>query len=197
MEKQQTERQTEIVNAAFSLVAERGVQELTIKKLGLAIGVSEPAIYRHFSSKREILEAMVERIEAMRANTWMHSEKIEQAPLARLRSFFTLQAQHLDEFPALSILLFPEEIFRNDMELLERIQSVMKATIHDIQFLVNKAQEQGELRKNSDPYTASLLITGGFRILVSDWRSNRQKTNGDSLLQKVQTFLDNTVLIFK
>lgn len=54
--KEPTDRQAEIVAAAFTLIAQNGVQELTIKNLGAAIGESEPAIYRHFASKREILE---------------------------------------------------------------------------------------------------------------------------------------------
>ena len=48
-------RRLEIVDAARILIAERGVQSLAIGNLARAVGVSEGAIYRHFSGKKRII----------------------------------------------------------------------------------------------------------------------------------------------
>jgi AcrR family transcriptional regulator len=58
-----TPRQAEIVDAALKLIAEQGIQHLTIRNLSTAIGVTEAALYRHFSGKTEIIQAMVSRFE--------------------------------------------------------------------------------------------------------------------------------------
>ncbi|MCK5088225.1 MAG: helix-turn-helix transcriptional regulator, partial [Melioribacteraceae bacterium] len=47
-----TKRQAEIIDESIKLIADKGIQGLTIKNLSKAIGVSEPAIYRHFENKQ-------------------------------------------------------------------------------------------------------------------------------------------------
>jgi AcrR family transcriptional regulator len=51
----QTERQKEILDTALDLISQKGIQGLTIKNLSKKIGISEPAIYRHYENKIEIL----------------------------------------------------------------------------------------------------------------------------------------------
>ena len=50
-----TERQKEIIEKSIVIIDEKGIQGLTIKNIAKAIGTSEPAIYRHFDSKLDIL----------------------------------------------------------------------------------------------------------------------------------------------
>ena len=50
-----TNRQREIIVTSIDLIAENGIQGLTIKNIARKVGVSEPAIYRHFDSKINIL----------------------------------------------------------------------------------------------------------------------------------------------
>ena len=46
-----TDRQIEIMEAATNRISKYGIQNLTIKTLAEDIGLSEPALYRHFKSK--------------------------------------------------------------------------------------------------------------------------------------------------
>ena len=50
-----TERQQEILDKSIEIISRKGIQGLTIKNLSKEIGISEPAIYRHFESKTDIL----------------------------------------------------------------------------------------------------------------------------------------------
>lgn len=50
-----TNRQIEIMEAATVRIDAYGIQNLTIKTLAADIGLSEPALYRHFKSKNDIL----------------------------------------------------------------------------------------------------------------------------------------------
>ncbi len=53
-------RQLQIIDASIHLISEGGIQELTMKNLSRELGISEPAIYRHFESKQKILITMLE-----------------------------------------------------------------------------------------------------------------------------------------
>ena len=193
--KEPTDRQTEIISAAFTLIANYGVQDLTIKNLGAAIGVSEPAIYRHFASKREILAGIVDRLAAIRNETWERSQGEKASPVAALQMFFIYQAIKFEEFPPLAIILFPEDIFRNDSELLTRIHHIMNETAHNIEDLIINAQKNNYFRPEIDSHTAALLLTGGYRALVSGWRSEHLRDPSVGLVERVEVFFRNTIQI--
>ena len=54
-----TTRQVEIIEASKYLIGKKGIQNLTIKNLAKKMSFSEPAIYRHFKDKTEILKALL------------------------------------------------------------------------------------------------------------------------------------------
>src|SRR3954468_8669983 len=55
-------RREEILRAAAQLFAERGSRAVGVDDIGAAVGVSGPAIYRHFASKDAMLAEMLLRI---------------------------------------------------------------------------------------------------------------------------------------
>jgi TetR/AcrR family fatty acid metabolism transcriptional regulator len=55
-----SDRQIEIIEAAGKILTRSGVGGLTIKNLAKEMHFSESAIYRHFTSKEEIIIAMLE-----------------------------------------------------------------------------------------------------------------------------------------
>lgn len=52
-------RRTQIVNQAARLFARRGYHGVTIEEIGAAVGISGPAIYKHFIKKDAILADML------------------------------------------------------------------------------------------------------------------------------------------
>ncbi|WP_289466824.1 TetR/AcrR family transcriptional regulator, partial [Klebsiella pneumoniae] len=59
-----TERQIEIIEAATERIDRFGIQNFTIKNLAGDIGLSEPALYRHFGGKNEILVGLLDYFSA-------------------------------------------------------------------------------------------------------------------------------------
>ena len=67
-----TERQNQIIQASLDLIANSGIHGLTIKNISKKIGISEPAIYRHFESKTDILLGIISKIkESSTANAFV------------------------------------------------------------------------------------------------------------------------------
>ena len=54
-----TRRQQEIVRTALELIAAGGIRNLTIRNLADRLGLTEPAIYRHFRNKSEIVRTLI------------------------------------------------------------------------------------------------------------------------------------------
>ncbi len=53
-------RRAAIMEAAIALFSERGFRGTTTRALAEAVGVTEPVLYEHFKSKRDLFEAIVE-----------------------------------------------------------------------------------------------------------------------------------------
>ena len=54
------ERRTAIIESAIRLFSEKGFAGATTRELAAAVGVSEPVLYQHFATKRELYTAILE-----------------------------------------------------------------------------------------------------------------------------------------
>lgn len=62
-----SERRAAIVRTAIDLFAQRGFRGTTTRELALAVGVSEPVLYQHFATKRDLYTAIVDEMVGERA----------------------------------------------------------------------------------------------------------------------------------
>ena len=58
------ERRAAIIAAAINLFAEKGFRGVTTRELAQAVGVSEPVLYDHFPSKRDLYNALMDSMAA-------------------------------------------------------------------------------------------------------------------------------------
>ena len=95
-------RREQILQAAAQLFAERGSRAVGMDDVGAAVGVTGPAIYRHFAGKDAMLAEMLLRIsERLLAGG---SERVADAgadPAAQLRALIAFQVDFALDNPAL------------------------------------------------------------------------------------------------
>src|SRR5437764_15145615 len=85
-------RREEILRAAAQLFAERGSRAVGVDDIGAAVGVSGPAIYRHFASKDAMLAEMLLRIsERLLGGATEQVAEAGADPRAQLRALVTFQ----------------------------------------------------------------------------------------------------------
>ena len=58
-DRRKAERREQLLSAAAELIAERGFAGVRLEDLGSAVGVSGPAVYRHFPNKDALLEELL------------------------------------------------------------------------------------------------------------------------------------------
>jgi len=61
-DRAKADRQAAILHEAARLFAERGFSGVSLEVLGAAVGVSGPAVYRHFANKQALLGAILVRV---------------------------------------------------------------------------------------------------------------------------------------
>src|SRR6478609_4365885 len=80
------DRRAALLDAAAGLFAERGFNGVSIEDLGSAVGVSGPAVYRHFSSKQAVLEALLVGVSERLLSGGQEVEEAQADAAAALRS---------------------------------------------------------------------------------------------------------------
>lgn len=80
-----SERREQLLDRAAELFAKNGYARATTAQLAKAAGVTEPIIYRHFASKRDLFVALIERTGQQTISQWEQHLADAQDPAERLR----------------------------------------------------------------------------------------------------------------
>jgi AcrR family transcriptional regulator len=189
-----TNRQFEIIDTAINIIAERGIQGLTIKNLAKEIGISEPGIYRHFESKTDILLALLANFEEMLSVMDQSAKAKEENTLDKIKFLFSRIVDIFSEEPGRISVVFSEEIFKNDPKLKEKIVHIMNDKISSLGDILLEGQRKGEIRKDIDHYTLAMIIVGSLRLMVKKWDMTNQTVN---LREEGEKLVNGLTLILK
>ena len=188
-----TDRQREIIDAAISLIAEKGIQELTIKNLSRKIGLSEGAIYRHFESKLDILKGILDTFKASKDNLLKVLNEENLTPDVKLEKLLYERFEYFENHPAIASVIFSEEIFRHDTQLSEYIYEIMFFMQDVFVKIIQEGQNSGIFKKNVSAKSIGYMITGAMRNIVLRWKhsgfSYPLKTEGAELWQTIKVLI--------
>jgi len=170
-----TRRQQDIVSVSIELISRKGIQELTIRNLARELGITEPAIYRHFAGKTEILAAMLEYLHSDVVAMFEHVGT-EGSALSRLESYYRMLLERLASSPAAAAVVFSDEAFMNEERLTSVVRTLMERGINNTRELLQQAFDNKEIRRdqylNADDL--AVLLLGGIRLLVRRWHMDKQ-----------------------
>lgn len=161
-----TKRQKEIIDTALAVTARGGIQSLTIKNLAESIGISEPAIYRHFQNKSEIIKTMICSGEADATESIKtHANEGITGIEAFVKSRFQIVAKN----PPLAKVMFAEELFLDEPEYSELLLSMMHRHRNALKKMFLNAQTEGSIRSDIDLDLLFRLVFGPVRLLIKQW----------------------------
>ncbi len=190
-----SERQKQIINVSMQLIADKGIQSLTIKNISKNVGISEPAIYRHFDSKTEILlsilEMFIENNKKIFTDKIAENESIEKV----INILFDNFIKTFSEYPTLISIVFSEEIFRNDVVFKEKTKAIIENNYNIITGIIKNLQQKGQISKDFDPKSLTTVILGSLRLCIKRWQMFNYdfdlKTEGNKLKNTIVQLLVN------
>ena len=167
-ERKRTEaRQDEILRVALQVVDEGGIKALTLRQVADRIGISEAAIFRHFDSKEDIVNAMAEWV----FTKCVVPEDDKKGLRDSLLRLMQRQFRSFQDFPQATSVLFQEETFRGFPKAKEMFDRRRRERAERIAAMVREAQKDGEARKDADARVFALIYMGAMRMTVLEWRS--------------------------
>lgn len=161
------QRKAEIVAAAVRLAAEVGPDRVTAQMLADALGLSQPAIFRHFATKAEIWVAVGEHIARQ-----MSAAEIDDGgpdPAGRLRALVAAHLRFISQNPAVPAVLFSRELHAENEALRAHFERVMTSRRQGFAALVARAQAQGQIPPATAPEDLAALILAMIQGLAMRW----------------------------
>lgn len=194
----QTERQKEILDTALDLISQKGIQGLTIKNLSKKIGISEPAIYRHYENKIEILLKILDLFKESSGSIFESELQNDLGAIERIEHLFSRHFSKFADNPTLVSVIFSEEIFRSEPALIEKIAEVINRNSQILRKIIVSGQERGEIRNDLVAGHIAIIIMGSLRLFVKQWQFSgynfNLKTEGQKLIDSVKLLIKNQKL---
>ncbi|WP_214648402.1 TetR/AcrR family transcriptional regulator [Sphingobacterium mizutaii] len=173
-----TDRQIEIIEAATRRIDRYGIQNLTIKNLAADIKVTEPALYRHFKSKNDILMSLlnyfIARMEKRISSLSVNSQK---SPSENLIDLFNFQFKTFTERPAVVSVIFAENIFHFDEGLSIKVAQILDLMQGYVEQNILNGQSKGDFNAEIQSSTLATILLGGIRLTVLKWKLSGNKTD--------------------
>lgn len=194
MNSEITERQHEIINVALELIAESGIQSLTIKNLAKKIGFAESALYRHYENKTQILLAILNFFKQSTGHFFTNQLNSKENALIKIENLFKNHFRKFSASPSLVAVVFSEEIFRNEVELTEKVKEIMDKNIMSLNTIIEDGQKIGEIRADIDASHLSVMILGSLRMFVKQWHMSDYNFD---LIEKGNDFINSIKIMIK
>jgi AcrR family transcriptional regulator len=153
-------RQEQIAKAALDVVAKEGMKGLSMARVAENVGLVPSGLYRHFSGKEQILDAvlnfirkrLLKNVELVRGET--------DDPVERLHRLLQRHVDLILRTPAIAQIVFSAEIFAGPSRRKQKLRSVIADYLHEVQAILRDGQDQNVIRRDVPPATLSMMFLG-------------------------------------
>ncbi len=161
MNRQPTEiRQEQIKKAVLDILSTEGLHQVSTRALAKKVGISEGALFRHFTSKKAIMVSIMEDIQK---DLIAELERIAHKNTAadeRLNEFLCAHVSYLVKNKGITILLFSEATHLNDKELKNYLHTTLNKQRLFISKIIRDGIDQGIWDSNLKVENVARLYLG-------------------------------------
>jgi TetR/AcrR family transcriptional regulator len=154
------ERRIQILQALAEMLEQPGAERITTAALSARLEVSEAALYRHFASKAQMFEALIEFVESSVFTLVNQIVERETAPLTQVRRMLSVLLQFGEKNPGMSRVMAGDAlVFENERltarmnQFFDRFESQLR------QSLRAAAGDQGSETPTLDAQAAASVMT--------------------------------------
>jgi len=187
------ERQKIIIDEAIKIIHEAGYESLSIRELASKVQISEPAIYRHFLNKEDIILGILSRIGEF-------DHKLEdnlaggKTAAEKLKRFIQFHFDFLQKNKEMTSVLFSEDIFNQSDLLKQKLMRIIKYRKSLLTSIIDQGKDEKDI-KNIETANIVTMILGFIRLTVLEWRLGGFGFNlsikGDKIISAITDMIGN------
>lgn len=160
------ERREMTVETVVDLAAEQNPADITTDAIAKRMGVTQGALFRHFSSKDAILQAVMGWVSERLLARIDKATSIAASPLEAIEAAFMAHIHFIAEHPGVPRMLF-EELQRTEQTLAKRMARTLLQVYGDrLGRLFMDGKRRGQLPASLDEKAAATLFVGMIQGLA-------------------------------
>lgn len=184
-------RQEQIKKAVLEIISTEGIGKLSTRNLASKIGVTEGALFRHFSSKKEIMLSILDDV---KNELLVDQEKItfssNLSAEEKLFQFLCLHIKYLIENKGITILLFSEAAHMNEPSLKKGLRNILLSQKEFISRIIKQGMNEGIWNDSLNVENVATLYMGIPISLNIEMILNPEA-------QKQEKFCENMICLIK
>jgi AcrR family transcriptional regulator len=184
----------QILDASLRLFSERGFARTTVRDIARAAGITDAAIYYHFASKRDLLEALFEErgiLPAIQELQQISTELPLRDTLLDIARRAMLVMQQNREFLRLVFM----ESLGSEPGAMEEARSVIERWEQGVARVLRAYMERGQVRRLDAHMAARQLVTLARGAFMDDLMGSFGpcQSSGDTLSPDLEAYLAASV----
>ena len=175
------ERRVQILQALASMLEQPGAERITTSALAAKLDVSEAALYRHFASKAQMFEGLIEFIEQSVFTLVNKIIERETVHAVRVRKLVTMVLQFAEKNPGMTRVMAGDAlVFENDRlqermnQFFDKLESTIKQSLREAAAFGSAAAPTVDAQVRASVVTAFMIgrlqrfSRSGFKRMPSE-----------------------------
>jgi TetR/AcrR family transcriptional regulator len=153
------ERRIQILQALAGMLEQPGAERVTTSALAARLDVSEAALYRHFASKAQMFEGLIEFIEQSVFTLVNQIIERETVHAVRLQKIVTLVLQFAEKNPGMTRVMAGDALVFENERLQERMNQFFDKLEASLKQILREASAANADTPTLDAQVRALVIT--------------------------------------
>lgn len=163
-------RREKIIFRAIEVINENGVQALTTKRIAELEKIAESTIFKHFSSKNEILMAVIDFYSQYDDDIIESIELKNLKGIAALIFYIESYIRYYENYPAITSITQGIDEMRYIEELSDRVVEVFRKRNDCLMKIIEEAKEKNQISCSYDSISYVDAIFGAVGGIIRTWR---------------------------
>lgn len=162
------QRQEMIIDEAIKIIHKSGYQSLSIREMAKQVKISEPAIYRHFLNKEDIILGILNRM--VDFDHLLEKDILKQKTTQdKVNHFILFHFDFLEKKKEMTSVLFAEDMFNQSEILRQRLMFIIQKRKNLLNTILQESRTNGKIVEIDNKDLISLIL-GLIRMIVLEWR---------------------------
>ncbi len=162
-------RKAQITDAALEAIAREGFSGLTIASIAKKVGIANSNVYRHFTGKEAVIDAIVTEIENNLKEIASQSSSQDDSPAKCLETIFFKHIEFFEKHKGIPRIIFSDEMYSGNEKIIMRLRSIMKQYVGQIKKVLNKGVADKEFDPGLDTNAAAMAFLGLIQSTALQW----------------------------
>ncbi|MCK8485380.1 TetR/AcrR family transcriptional regulator [Aliiroseovarius sp. S2029] len=159
-------RKAEILSATFDLAFEVGPDHVTTGGIAKQLGLTQPAIYKHFPKKEDIWNAVADKVCSQIRQNAQIGKTVDIPPADRLRRMIMAHLHLITQYPALPEIMVTRDPTGRLTDTRQRLLTAMFEFRDTLISCCEELRATGQMRPDLQPEDGATLLVGLIQSLV-------------------------------